>query len=79
MKYSFPQIEQFTLPMVIIHYYPKLTQMSIHNFKANLQPIVVRVRGIGPPASRTPYERSTDELHPETCCSLPPILVGYKI
>lgn len=26
---------------------------------------LVRVRGIEPPASRTPCERSTDELHPE--------------
>lgn len=26
---------------------------------------VVGVRGIGPRASRTPYERSTDDLHPE--------------
>lgn len=33
--------------------------------------------GIEPTSSPTPRERSTDDLHPETCCILPSALIEY--
>lgn len=36
------------------------------------------MRGIAPPTSAAPLQRSTDELHPGTCCILSLILVGYQ-